>query len=192
MGLEEIVAEINKRKELEVSKILSDARSEASKIIDAAKQKAAEEYKELTSKAEFEAAQIKAREQSKANIEAKRLLYNAISEKLSSAEALLRENIGEYKQGDTYAALIEKLANNCLEELGYDCTIYASADDIKALKKKFPKANLKQADGDLDFGVYAISSDGKRVIDYGLESIMHASRGAFYSRLLKAINGKHD
>ncbi|MEM0149519.1 MAG: V-type ATP synthase subunit E family protein [Candidatus Micrarchaeaceae archaeon] len=192
MGLEEIVAGIEKRKELETSKLLSEAKAEADRIMGEAKEKAALESREILSKAEFEASQIKAREQSKASLEAKRMLYGAIAGKLSSAEAELRASIAEYKATDDYKALILKLYSNALDALGKDCEVHAPKDDMPTIKKKFPKAKLLEAREDFIFGLYANSSDGKLVIDYGLDNILSKVRDGFYSRLIKAINGKND
>jgi vacuolar-type H+-ATPase subunit E/Vma4 len=192
MGLEEIVAGIEKRKEQETSKLLSEARAEADKIIKDAKARAASESKETISRAEFEASQIKAREQSKANIEAKRILYSSMAEKLSAAEAELRASISEYKNTDDYKALILKLCSNALDALGADCEVHAAKDDMQLIKKKFPKAKLSEAPEGFAFGLYANSSDGKMAIDYGLDSMLSKVRDGFYSRLIKVINGKND
>ncbi|MEM0154281.1 MAG: V-type ATP synthase subunit E family protein [Methanothrix sp.] len=192
MGLEEIVAGIEKRKELETSKLLSEAKAEANRIMNEAKAKAALESNKIISKAEFEASQIKAREQSKANLEAKRIFYSAIADKLSAAEAELKASIAEYKATDDYRALILKLYSNALDALGKDCEVYVSKDDIPTIKKKFPKAKLMEARENFTFGLYANSSDGKLVIDYGLNNILSKVRDGFYSRLIKAINGKND
>jgi len=192
MGLEEIISEINKRKDLEVSKILSDARAEASRKIEEAKVQSSKESKEILSKAEFEATQIKAREQSKANIEAKRILYEALSEKLLEAESVLHSDISEYKSTEGYKALLLKLYSNAVDALGKDCKVYVAEDDMPIIKKKFPKAKLNAAADGFTFGLYAESADGKMVVDYGLENIILRSKDKFYSRLIKAINGKND
>ncbi|MCL4387881.1 V-type ATP synthase subunit E family protein [Candidatus Marsarchaeota archaeon] len=192
MGLEEIVAGIDKRKEQETSKLLSEARAEADRIMNEAKEKASSESKGIISKAEFEASQIKAREQSKANLEAKRLLYGSMSDKLSAAEAELRASISEYKNTEDYKALVLKLYSNALDALGNDCEVHAAKDDMQLIKKKFPKAKLYEAQEGFAFGLYANSSDGKMVIDYGLDSILSKVKDGFYSRLIKAINGKND
>ncbi|MCL5680083.1 MAG: V-type ATP synthase subunit E [Candidatus Marsarchaeota archaeon] len=192
MGLEEIVAEINKRKELEVSKIISEARSEANRIIAEANAKSSEDSKGIISKAELEASQSRAREQSKANIEAKRILYESLSNKLAEAEALLQGNLSEYKATDGYKALLLKLYSNATEALGKDSRIYVAEEDMSIIKKKFPKAKLNAAHEGFSFGLYAESADGKMTMDYGIESIIARSKEGFYSRLIKAINGKND
>lgn len=192
MSIEGLISEINKRKELEVSKILSDAREEASKIRDKAKHDALEEYNSIIAKAESEAHQIDVREHSKAIIEAKHLMYDAISAKLADAEAKLQNGIYKYKKTESYAALLSKLYSKAIETLGKDCSVYVAKDDIPLIKKKGAKTNISEAPSSFYFGLYAQSADGKRVLDYGFSGIMSLAKNSFYSKLLKAINGSNE
>ncbi len=187
MGLEEIIADINKRKDLEVSKILGEARAQATKIVESAKQSSDKTYKEALARAELEAKQIMAREQSKANIEAKRMMYSAIFDKLSESEKLLRENMEDYKAGKDYPKLMLKLCAHSIDGLGKDCTIYVPKGDISIVKKKFPKANIVEAPDNFAFGLYASSADGKKEINYGLDAVIGIIKDALFSRLMEAL-----
>ncbi len=190
MGLEDILSEIEKKRELEVAKTLNDAKAQAAKIIEEAKADAASKSAASLDKAEFEAKQITARELSKANIEAKRLYYDALSQKLDSAYSMLMQDISEYRNSDQYKKLLQKLYDYAITTLGPDADVIARKEDIAVIRKAHPKAKITEADASFLGGLVAQSKDGRIELDYNMETIMQSIMPKLYSKFLALINDK--
>lgn len=189
MGLEEIIDDIEKKKQLETDRLIGDARAQASEIIKAAKDAASKKSKEILDAADLEAKQIKARELSKANIEAKRLVYSAMQESLDNAYKELRKNIASYLKSSQYKALLLKLYNTALDEIGEGCTVYVRKDDVQALEGLKRKAKILDAGSAFAGGLIAVSADGKKELDYSMDRILEIIKPRMYSKLLKLITG---
>jgi vacuolar-type H+-ATPase subunit E/Vma4 len=190
MGLEEILKGIKSRKEATLAQIASDTKAQRDKIIGEAKEQAKAIAKEGRAHAKRDAELIEARETSKARIEGKMIYNNALNDRIEEALTSIRNDLGSFTKSNTYNKLLDKLANEVLAGLGNDCTIFANSNDIAYLKGRIKGGNLIQAKEEFIGGIKAVSKDGRREMDYSLESIMEGLRDGLASRIIEELRGE--
>ena len=192
MGLEDVLDDIQKRKEETIDQISRETESEIGKIIQAAKAEAASITKGAKERAKDESKQITTRILSRANIEGRMLLNNTMNERVEEAVSELVKNIDAYRKSGSYRKLLVSLSQKALDQLGPGSALYSRGDDVEYLKKSFPKIRVEQIDRDILGGVVAVSDGGGREIDYSLENIIDAVKDDFASQVLKSIGGLDD
>ncbi len=192
MGLEDVLDDIQKRKEETIDQISRETESEIGKIIQAAKAEAASITKGAKERAKDESKQITTRILSRANIEGRMLLNNTMNERVEEAVSELVKNIDAYRKSGSYRKLLVSLSQKALDQLGPGSALYSRGDDVEYLKKSFPKIRVEQIDRDILGGVVAVSDGGRREIDYSLENIIDAVKDDFASQVLKSIGGLDD
>ncbi|MGC8478842.1 MAG: V-type ATP synthase subunit E [Candidatus Micrarchaeia archaeon] len=192
MGLEEVLESIKAHKEGSIAQIEREAAEQEEKILGEAKEAAKAIAKESKAKAKSDAEQLIARELSKARIEAKMIYNNAVSEKVEQGISEIKENFEEIAKSARYREILNKLANKAVKELGDDCIIVANKQDLTYLKKAAGKFSIGQPDESITAGLRAFSKDGRKEVDYTLESMIEEMHDRIASRLASYAIGNEE
>ena len=192
MGLEDVLDNIRKHKEEMIAEIVKKADLETARITQEAKAEASMALKESRDKAKADAAQIMTREISRANIEGRMLLNNAINEKVDAAISGILEDMDSYRKSGSYRSMLVKLSKKAMSELGSNCAIYCSGDDYDYLKGQLQKATIKRAVSNMSGGIIAVSEDGKREVDYSIKNIIDGMKDSIASEILKRMEGLNE
>jgi vacuolar-type H+-ATPase subunit E/Vma4 len=183
MGFEEVLRSIREKAENEAKTIIEQAESESSLILNDANAKALAYSEAMAAKAKSDSARLLASAESKANIEAKHIIDQAVNQRLNEAMSMLREYLAEYPKSGEYAKLMNALSQRSSQLLG-ECTIYVQKRDMKLLK------GSKEAKESFSGGLIAVSNDGTKQIDYTLEGILSRLNDSIISKLIKSMNEK--
>ncbi|MEM3827397.1 MAG: V-type ATP synthase subunit E family protein [Candidatus Micrarchaeaceae archaeon] len=187
MGLQDVLENIRKHSEESLSKIESDTAAQEKEILDSAKEEAKGILEAARGRAKKDAELIKAKEAARARIDGRMIYNNALGEKAESAIELLKESIGSYTKTSEYKSLLEVLVAKALANLGEGCTIFARREDMPYIKK-IPGVHSLQAGEGFAGGIKAATADGKREVDYTIESIIDAMKDRLASRIIDFIN----
>lgn len=166
MGLETVVKDILDVAQNESSKINMEADVEVSRIIDEARQTAKKIMGETLSKAEDDIKKMRQQETSSSNLEVKRAILNARKEVLENVYMKSLETIAELppsKNEELLKAIIEKQQINGNK-------IYSNKDSEEIVKKL---STLEYA-GNIDCigGVVIENEDGTIRLDYTYDLIL--------------------
>ncbi len=189
MGLEDILDDIQKRKEENIDQISRETEDEIGKIIQAAKAEAASIAKDTKERAKEESSQIITKAVSRANIEGRMLFNKATNEKVEEAIKGVMNSVERYRKSDSYRKLLVTLSQKALNQLGPNSIVYSRKDDLEYLKRALPKVSIEPIDHDITGGVVVVSNDGRMEIDYSLENIIEDMKDSFASQMLKIIGG---
>ncbi len=166
MGLENVVSDILKSAQDEVSAITAERDSEVSKIIDEAKRTGERTTGEMVASAETEAGRISKQELSGANLEVRRMILNMRKEILDET---YRQALKRIREQDS-AALLRSL----IDAYSGDATrVYSSQQDRSTVEQLCADRSIKYA-GDIDcIGGILLETDDRTVrLDYTFDTIM--------------------
>jgi vacuolar-type H+-ATPase subunit E/Vma4 len=186
MGLEEIVARIEKETELKVKKTLDDAGLKSNSIIEDAKKQAQKYTLEKISAAKEAADTALSKASSKANVEGAQIYQKALNNSIESAIGEIRKQIASYTESDDYKRLLARLSESASKELGEGCIIMMRKQDMEMIKP-IHGASIQQAKEAFEGGIIAYSSDGKRSMDYRLGRILDSIKGKVAVEVLKKV-----
>lgn len=184
MGLEEIIADIDANTKAKVASVLDGAGREAQKIREDAQKDANLHIENTKRKAQGDAARLIAREFSRANIESRKIYQDAVTATIDGALDSLSGSLQEYVKSTDYARFLNKSADLAAKELGEDCTIYAQKADLPKIKH----GGAAEAKDQFSGGIKAVSSDGKRSVDFTLESVFQNLKEDIAVQLLKTLS----
>jgi vacuolar-type H+-ATPase subunit E/Vma4 len=184
MGLEEIIAQVNKEADSKAKEILEQAQADALKIIDNAKEEASQFLKEQKGVTDKDAERFVLRETSKAETEAKSVYRAAVGETLDYSFLLLSTELKAFTLTDDYTNLLKKLVGIAVSYLGSGCVINARKEDIKRIGSQ-PSATIKELKEKTAGGIKCVSEDGKKSVDFTLESIVEMLRDKISAAVLE-------
>lgn len=188
MGLEEIIKDIDTDTKSRAKQVLDQAHSDAKKILDSSLAEEKAIYEAAESKAAIDSRQELVRETSRANVEAKGIYQQAVSEYIKTATDTLTKSLQAYANSAQYKKLMPKLAESASSQLGSGCTITVQARDLKLLSgASVGDAKITKSKEQFAGGLKAVSQDGKRYIDYSLESIAESLSDNIAVKLLGHI-----
>lgn len=185
MPLEEILQEVEKRKEQEIKRISEEYKSK----IDSVNSDLEHELNNLEShyekKTEDDSRALRDRELELARMEAKNLAREKVSQLMQNAferaDFFLR-NISDTKE---YSGILKKMVSLSTEILGGDCVIRARKEDVSFLQDmntiKIAKGHIKEP------GIIAESSDGSRELNLTIGTIMDDLREKISLELIKHL-----
>ncbi len=192
MGLDEILANIEKETDESVRRIMSDADGQAERIIGEADAVAKKHSQSMEAKARNDANQLVAREVSKASIASKMAYYEEVDRRVGAALDGIAEGLKDYVKSQEYKKLLASLAEKARLELGSDCTMLVQRSDAEALKHDKKDAAIGIAEERFSGGLKASSADGKREVDYTLETLLERLRDKVAIHLLGQIRGMEE
>lgn len=166
MGLENVVSDILKSAQDEVSAITAERDSEVSKIIEEAKRTGERTTGEMVASAEAEAGRISKQELSGANLEVRRMILNMRKEIL---DATYRQALKRIRELDS-TALLRSLIN---APSGDATRVYSSPQDRPTVEQLCTDRSINYA-GDIDCigGILLENDDGTVRLDYTFDTIM--------------------
>ena len=166
MGLENVVSDILKSAQDEVSAITAERDSEVSKIIEEAKRRGERITGEMVASAEAEAGRISKQELSGANLEVRRMLLNMRKEILDET---YRQALKRIRELDS-TALLQSLIG---AQSGDATRVYSSQQDRSTVEQLCTDRSIKYA-GDIDcIGGILLETDDRTVrLDYTFDTIM--------------------
>ncbi len=186
MGLEEILANIERDTKAKMSQIAVEAENNAKRETEEAQKRAEAYNRHMEQKAQGDSSRLLARELSRANIEARRIYGEALESTINSTLDEVRESLNDYAKGADYPGLLNKLAKAAYDELGSDCMLYLQKRDLPKLKVAKgidPKESKEEFSG----GLKAVSKDGRLSIDYTLENLFSMVKEDIAVQILKMI-----
>ena len=188
MGLEEIIKDIDTDTKSRAKQVLDQAHAEAKMTLESSEAEEKAIHHAAESKAASDSRQELVREASRANVEAKGIYQQAVSEYINSATDTLAKSLQAYTKSAQYKKLMPKLAKSASNQLGSGCTITVQALDLKLLSgASVGDANIAKSKEQFAGGLKAVSQDGKRYIDYSLESIAESLSDSITVKLLGHI-----
>ncbi|MCK4459607.1 MAG: V-type ATP synthase subunit E [Methanosarcinales archaeon] len=166
MGLENVVSDILKSAQDEVSAITAERDSEVSKIIEEAKRRGERITGEMVASAEAEAGRISKQELSGANLEVRRMILNMRKEILDET---YRQALKRIRELDS-ASLLRSLIN---AQSGDATRVYSSQQDRPTVEQLCTDRSINYA-GDIDcIGGILLETDDRTVrLDYTFDTIM--------------------
>ena len=178
---------INKNAERKAEQIAQNAKKNAEGYEAKALAEMERSFGESVAKAKSEAAQLLSSMKARSDMAA-RQLYNAeLEARISDAFDWLRKSLPDYAKTKDYTALLKKLASMASEELGDGCRLLVRKEDLQKLK------GVKGAEAGVDSksagGLVGVSADGRRYIDFTLETLLNEIRDRLEVRFVKEIEG---
>ena len=151
-GLENILSGIKEESDLKISKILSDAQKASEEISDFFKKEAEKSYERILKDAEALSKDIVKRAESKADLEAKKIILNKKREIIDSVIADAKESLknkGDEEYFDILSKIIDKNAHKDEGEIILSSSDKERmSDEFKAfLKNKNLKVSEKSKEG---------------------------------------------
>lgn len=185
MPLEDILQEVEKRKEQEIRKISDEYKSK----IDSANSEVENQLRKLEAKyakkTEDDSRGLRERELELAKMEAKGLEREKVSQLMNNAlqrADFFMKNIAETEQ---YKAILKKMVNLSLEVLGPNCIVSARKEDLSFLQDmnriRIAKTYIKEP------GIIVESSDGSRELDLRINTIMEDLKERISLELVKHL-----
>jgi vacuolar-type H+-ATPase subunit E/Vma4 len=187
MGLDEITGQIGKESSARVKEIIEQAQADALRMKDQADEEAAQYLRERKDEADREAKLVLARELSKARAEAKELYRKEIGSIIDGSFSKLDDGMQQYVLSEDYAALLPKLANIAVKELGAGCIIYLNKRDMKRVK--LPDVQAKELKGEHIGGLSGVSQNGKLSVDFTIGRIIETLRDGIAGQVLSYAEG---
>lgn len=185
MPLEDILQEVEKRKEEEIERISREYKAR----IDSVNSEVEQELKDLEAfyakKIDDDSRTLKERETQLAHMEAKGLAREKVSklmqDALGRAEFFIR-NISDTKE---YKEILKKMVNLSVSTLGADCIIHARKEDHSLVKGA---GSVKLAGDSINSaGIVAESADGNRELDLTIDTILGDIREKVSLELIKHL-----
>jgi vacuolar-type H+-ATPase subunit E/Vma4 len=186
MGLEEILANIERDTKAKVAQIAEEAEKAAEREKQEAEKRADTYNKHMQQKAQSDTSRLLSRELSRANIEARKIYSEALEGTINRTLDSVRESLEDYAESADYPVLLNKLAQSASKELGGDCIIYVQKRDMPKLKKG-KGADPQEAKEEFIGGLKGVSKDGKLSTDYTLENIFSQIREDMAVQILGMI-----
>ncbi|MGC8516707.1 MAG: hypothetical protein ACP5MT_02320 [Candidatus Acidifodinimicrobium sp.] len=187
MGLKELSEKIS----LDAKSMIKQINKEAEEKIEAIKDKTNKEIERLRKENTEKLEKDKLNALEAARLEGESLAREIVNKRENEIlEASLRSiesSLGEIKKQIPYKKLLDVLSSECIDKLGKDAKIYVNREDIPLLSKKM---NVIASDKKMMGGIFAVSADNKRVIDYSLESILASLKDIISKKLIEHIEGK--
>lgn len=185
MPLEDILQEVEKRKEQEIKSISEEYKSKIDSVNSDLQKEIGHIESYYSKKTEDDTRALRDRELELARMEAKNLAREKVSKLMNKAferaDFFLR-NISETKE---YSRILKKMISLSTETLGADCVIHARKEDISFLqdmnKIKIAKANISVP------GIIAESSDGSKELNLTISTIMEDLKEKISLELIKHL-----
>ncbi len=187
MGLNELSEKISLDAKSKIRQINEDANARIEAIKKDTAKKIEKLRKENTERIEKEKENILEAAKIEGESLVKRIINAKENEILQDALKSIEDNVEEFKKQTLYKKLLGTLSSECIKELGKDAKIYVNKEDLPLLSKKI---NTKASDEKMMGGVFAVSADNKKVIDYSLESIIMSLKDDISKKLIDYIEGK--
>jgi vacuolar-type H+-ATPase subunit E/Vma4 len=123
----------------------------------------------------------------RSDMAARQLYSEELEARMSDAFDWLKKGLPDYAKTKSYTALLKKLASMASEELGEGCRLIVKKEDLPKLKG----VRGAEAGGDNKSagGLVGVSADGKRYIDFTLETLLEEMRDRMEVRFVKEIEG---
>jgi vacuolar-type H+-ATPase subunit E/Vma4 len=186
MGLEEIVARIEKDTELKVKKTLDDAGLKSQSIMDDAKKQAQDYLSGKLSAASEAAEMLVSKASSKADVEGAQIYQMALNNSIEKSIEDIRKQLAVYAKSEDYKRLLAKLSEAASKELGEGCIIMARKQDMVMIKP-MQGVSVEQAKEAFSGGIVAYSADRKRSIDYTLDKLLDSIKDRVAVEILKRV-----
>lgn len=185
MPLKDILQEVEKRKENEISKISQEYKEK----LDSISSRKDNEIKELESRykarTEDDIKALTERETLLAEMEAKSLERDRVSEVLDKALEKAGFFVSNIADSGEYHKILTKMVNLATETLGDDCVVYARKKDLSFLQDmnriKVAKKNISEP------GIIAESADGSRELDLTVSTILEGLRERLSLELMEHL-----
>ena len=188
MGLEELRLEILRRTSEEVKRLEAEAKAEEEKILAEAD---AERKRELES-AKAAAAQAARDERNErlaaARLGAMRMRTEAKEAALEKALEKILEEFEGIRGGDAYPALLKKLIEQGMREIGKDAVVQVNSEDQRLVKGWKLKVDPEPAD--IEGGAIISSMDGRVKIRSTLRELFEQQRDLARKEAYAELFGK--
>lgn len=190
MGLEEIVARISGDADQRAAKMLADAKTEASKTVEAARERASASLSQAKAQAEREVREERLRSVAAARLAAKRELLQAREDVLRRYEAGIEGSIDDFVKSDDYLRFLLKAIEDGAAKIGEGAAVHVNARDKSLLRGKKAGGELSKDPIDCKGGALVTSEDGKRRVDNTIESILRERTDAVRLKLVDQVFGE--
>ncbi len=185
MPLEDILQEVEKRKDQEIKKISDEYKSRIDSVNSEVEKELLRLEADYAKKTEDDSRALRERELELAKMEAKGLEREKISQLMNNAlqrADFFLKNIAETKQ---YSQILKKMVNLSMEVLGEGCVIRARKEDLSFLQDmnriRIAKTHIREP------GIIAESSDGSRELDLTISTIMEDLKEKISLELVKYL-----
>ena len=170
MPLEDILQEVEKRKDQEIKKISEEYETKIGSVNSEVEEELQRLEAYYSRKLEEDSRALREREVELAKMEAKGLEREKISQLMNNAlqraDFFLR-NIADTRE---YSQILRKMVNLSMEILGENCIVHARKADLSFLQDmnriRIAKDHIKEP------GIIAESSDGNRELDLTIGTVM--------------------
>ncbi len=188
MGLEELRSEILRRTSEEVKRLEAEAKQEEEKILGEAD---AERKRELDA-AKADAAQAARDERNErlaaARLGAMRMRAEAKEEALENALGKILAEFEGIRGGDAYPALLKRLIEQGVREIGKDAVVQVNSEDQKFAKQW--KFKMDPQPADIAGGAIISSKDGRVTIRSTLHELFEQQRDLARKEAYAELFGK--
>ncbi len=185
MPLEDILQEVEKRKEEEIKRISDEYKSRIDSVNAGVEKELRDLESKYAKKTEDDSRSMRDREIELAHMEAKSLAREKVSQLMQSALGradFFLMNVAETKE---YRSVLEKMVSLSNSTLGKDCIIHCRKEDQSLLKEicknKLSNHNTKRP------GIVAESSDGSKELDLTMGTILEDLRERISLELIKHL-----
>ncbi|MEM4554880.1 MAG: V-type ATP synthase subunit E family protein [Candidatus Anstonellaceae archaeon] len=169
MGFEELAQQIHKNAEAEGRKIIHAAEKNAEKIVEEASKNAEESLKKAKAEAAAIVKQEHAERITSAKLAAKKIISEAKDDAVEAAvEEVWKEFVAAATKKSTYPALLSKLVQEGLSELGAKEAVLYVRDEDRNLVSGYKLAKLPP---EYAGGVIVESADGKVRVNKTLDEM---------------------
>lgn len=168
MGLTEVIGDVRKDGEARAQALLDDAHADATRLLDAAKDKVAAYHAERLAQAERDAAQVEAQIQSHAESEARKHVLTAEAEMRAELRETLLAGFGGLKDA-VRAKHVKALIKQGKDVIGKGTVFGAKADtDTLKAQRTFAYGGVANIVG----GIVIESEDGLTRLDLSYETLL--------------------
>lgn len=189
MGLEEMLNTIRANTETQYTKTISDAKAEADRIVDDAKERSTKLKEERHAQAQKELQEERLRSIASARLEAKRRLLETKDEILRKYEDAALDYLKEFARSPAYGDFLLNIVRDGVMKIGGGAIVQVNASD-KILLQNQSDFQLSPNSIELIGGAIISSGDGKRRVDNTLEAIFEDRKEDLRLKLSEELFGK--
>lgn len=171
MPLDELVQEIRSRSDAEIREANEKIEAERRRLEEDRARRLAAIEEESEKQTELEVARLRAQKRAGAKLQARKLLYETREKRMTQSLEETRAMLREYAESPEYKAVLERMHEFALQELGKGLRISGRKEDASLLRGVAGK-NFDPTPAPILGGVIAATADGARRLNLSFDELL--------------------
>ena len=187
MALDEILSEIEEHRKARLIDLKQEYDRKNGELVIYTQKRIDAMRQEFQSSLTSEITNLRSRENSLIELNAKKIIDDRKKELIQSALQKVMESSDRFRKSKDYPKILKKMAEESRKILGKSCRIYVFKEDMELLDDE--NVSELKSQKSIRGGLLGVSSDGKMELDLTFDTIFQSEKENIESLLAEKIKG---